>query len=63
MIGSSHRRRAKSPLGTVLIINLLEKGLTPREMVWEMEAPFDGLLVITITPRKDIRYCIFINIF
>ena len=30
MIGSSHRRRAKSPLGTVLIINLLGKGLTPR---------------------------------
>ena len=24
------RRRAKSPLGTVLIINLLGKGLTPR---------------------------------
>ena len=30
VIGSSHRRRAKSPLGTVLIINLLGKGLTPR---------------------------------
>ena len=30
MIGSSHRRRAKSPLGTVLIKNLLGKGLTPR---------------------------------
>ena len=30
MIGSSYRRRAKSPLGTVLIINLLGKGLTPR---------------------------------
>ena len=30
LIGSSHRRRAKSPLGTVLIINLLGKGLTPR---------------------------------
>ena len=27
---SSHRRRAKSPLGTVLIINLLGKGLAPR---------------------------------
>ena len=27
---ASHRRRAKSPLGTVLIINLLGKGLTPR---------------------------------
>ena len=39
VIGSSHCRRAKSPLGTVLIINLLGKGLTPREM----EAPFDGL--------------------
>ena len=30
VIGSSHRQRAKSPLGTVLIINLLGKGLTPR---------------------------------
>ena len=30
VIGSFHRRRAKSPLGTVLIINLLGKGLTPR---------------------------------
>ena len=30
VIGSSHRRRAKPPLGTVLIINLLRKGLTPR---------------------------------
>ena len=30
MIGSSHRRRAKSPLGTVLIINLLGKELAPR---------------------------------
>ena len=30
MIGSSHRRRARSPLGTVLIINLLGKGFTPR---------------------------------
>ena len=30
VIGSSHRRRAKSSLGTVLIINLLGKGLTPR---------------------------------
>ena len=30
VIGSSHRRRGKSPLGTVLIINLLGKGLTPR---------------------------------
>ena len=30
VIGSYHRRRAKSPLGTVLIINLLGKGLTPR---------------------------------
>ena len=30
VIGSSHRRRAKSPIGTVLIINLLGKGLTPR---------------------------------
>ena len=30
VIGASHRRRAKSPLGTVLIINLLGKGLTPR---------------------------------
>ena len=47
MIGSSHRRRAKSPLGTVLIINLLGKGLTPRAF-WEMEAPFDGLLVSII---------------
>ena len=28
MIGSSHCRRAKSPLGTDLIINLLGKGLT-----------------------------------
>ena len=41
VIGSSYRRRAKSPLGTVLIINLLGKGL-----VWEMEAPFDGLLLL-----------------
>ena len=30
VIGSSHCGRAKSPLGTVLIINLLGKGLTPR---------------------------------
>ena len=30
MIGSSHCRRAKSPLGNVLIINLIGKGLTPR---------------------------------
>ena len=30
MIGSSHCRRLKSPLGTVLIINLLGKGLSPR---------------------------------
>ena len=30
MIGSSHCRRAKSPLGIVLIINLLGKGLTGR---------------------------------
>ena len=30
MIGSSHCRRAKSPLGTVLILNLLGKGLTLR---------------------------------
>ena len=30
VIGSSYRRRAKSPLGTVLIMNLLGKGLTPR---------------------------------
>ena len=30
MIGSSYRQRTKSPLGTVLIINLLGKGLTPR---------------------------------
>ena len=30
VIGSSHRRRGKSPPGTVLIINLLGKGLTPR---------------------------------
>ena len=30
VIGSSHRRRAKPPVGTVLIINLLGKGLTPR---------------------------------
>ena len=29
-IGSSHCRRAKSPLENVLIINLLGKGLTPR---------------------------------
>ena len=47
MIGAAHRRRAKSPLGTVLIINLLGKGLTPRAF-WEMEAPFDGLLVSII---------------
>ena len=30
VIGPSHRQRAKSPLGTVLIINLLGKGFTPR---------------------------------
>ena len=30
MIGSSPPRRAKSPLGTVLTINLLGKGLTSR---------------------------------
>ena len=30
MIGSFHCRRAKSPLGTVPIINLLGKGLSPR---------------------------------
>ena len=30
VISSSHRIRAKSPLGTVLIINLFGKGLTPR---------------------------------
>ena len=30
MIGSFHCRRAKPPLGAVLIINLLGKGLTPR---------------------------------
>ena len=30
VIGSSHRPRAESPLGTVLIINLLGKGLTPK---------------------------------
>ena len=30
VIGSSHRRLARSPLGTVLIINLLGKGLAPR---------------------------------
>ena len=33
MIGSYHGLRAKSPLGTVLIINLLVKGLTPRACV------------------------------
>ena len=44
MIGSSHRRRAKSPLGTVLIINLLGKELA-QGLVWEMKAPFDGLLL------------------
>ena len=33
MIGSSHRRRAKSPLGPVLIRNLLGKGLTPRSCI------------------------------
>ena len=51
MIGSFHRRRAKSPLGTVLIINLHGKGLTPRACLGdgrEMEAPFDGLLVYAI---------------
>ena len=41
MIGSSHRRRAKSPLGTVLIINLLRKGLTPR--AWAFCVPFLSL--------------------
>ena len=30
VIGPSHRQRAKSPLGTVLIINLLGKGFTSR---------------------------------
>ena len=30
VIGSSHRQHVKSHLGTVLIINLLGKGLTPR---------------------------------
>ena len=30
MIGSSHRRRGKSPMGTVRIINLLGKGLSSR---------------------------------
>ena len=43
MIGASHRRRAKSPLGTVLIINLLGKGLTPRACMGD-GAPFDELL-------------------
>ena len=40
VIGSFHRRRAKSPLGTVLIINLLGKGLTPRAcMVSAVKGP------------------------
>ena len=43
MIGSSHRRRAKSPLGTVLIINLLGKGLTPRACMGDGDEFFDNI--------------------
>ena len=58
VIGSSHRRRAKSPLGTVLIINLLGKGLTSRACmgdggsIWWAPAPLDYKL------RND-RYILF----
>ena len=47
MIGSSHRRRAKSPLGTVLIINLLGKELTPRACMGDGDLALGNLRTTT----------------
>ena len=45
MLGSFHFRHEETPLGTVLIVNLLGKGLTLRP-VWEIWVSGDGLLMI-----------------
>ena len=57
MIGSSHRRRAKSPLGTVLIINLLRKGLTPRACMGDGGSYFLARCVEVSWSNKIAKAC------
>ena len=50
---SSSNQRAKPPQGTVLFINLLGKGLTPRASMGD-EASFDGLPPETVQTSNSL---------